>query len=108
MRFFRSLQRELPKTETVHIKLASHPLAQDEEIVLVFELDPQKAQEVKAMMGEINMQDEAQFFNFALRLLKWAINEAKQGRIIASIHPNDEKEEPEVEDTVRIPITTSA
>jgi hypothetical protein len=52
---------------------------------LQVELDREKNEELEAMMREGNVRTKKDLINSALTLLKWAMNERKEGRIIASV-----------------------
>ena len=52
---------------------------------LQVELDEDTITEIEALMKEGNAQTMRDFLNAALTLFRWAINERKAGRIIASV-----------------------
>jgi hypothetical protein len=57
---------------------------------LQVELEPEKVRELEGMMEAGHVRTKKDLINSALTLLKWAMNEVKRGRIIASV---DEKED---------------
>jgi len=50
-----------------------------------FELDGERNEDLERLMREVGVRTKREFFNYALSLLKWAIEERRQGRRIASI-----------------------
>mgnify|MGYP005847460283 CR=1 FL=1 len=50
-----------------------------------FELDGERNRALERLMAEVGVRTRKEFFNYALSLLKWAIEERRQGRRIASI-----------------------
>jgi hypothetical protein len=57
---------------------------------LQIEFDEGKLKEIEALMREGRASTKKEFFNAALTLLEWAMNEKRAGRIIASV---DEKKD---------------
>lgn len=56
-----------------------------ESIRTQLEMSREKVAELEAMMTETELKTKKELFNYALTLLKWAIKERREGRIIASI-----------------------
>jgi hypothetical protein len=54
------------------------------------DMPEEKVQEIERIMAESGVKTKKEFFNLAMSLLKWAIQEKKDGKIIASV---DEKED---------------
>lgn len=50
-----------------------------------FELDGDRNKDLERLMEEVGVRTRKEFFNYALSLLKWAIEERRRGRRIASI-----------------------
>lgn len=50
-----------------------------------FELSPEKAEEIDALMRETGVSTKKELFNNALTLLKWAVRETGRGHSIASV-----------------------
>jgi hypothetical protein len=57
---------------------------------LQIELNRDKAKELDALMKEVKASTKKEYVNAALTLLKWAIEQRRAGRIIASV---DERED---------------
>lgn len=60
-------------------------------IRLQFELTEDKNRELEALMKEVGVRTKKDLLNNALTLLEWAIQERKQGRVIASIDERGKK-----------------
>lgn len=56
-----------------------------------FDLTEEKAEELNRFMKEVHTSTKKELINNSLTLLKWAVNEVKQGRIIASVDENEQK-----------------
>ncbi len=50
-----------------------------------FELDEKRSEDLEKLMEEAGTATRKEFFNYALSLLKWALEERRNGRKIASI-----------------------
>ena len=76
----------------------------DDTIQLQFELNPEKAQEIEEMMDEMGFESQEQFFNFAIALVSWALEEREEGNIIASVHGSEaDEDDVEIAEAVQIP-----
>ena len=53
------------------------------------DLDEKRFEEFEKLMKEAGVETKKDLFNWAFTILKWCLNERKNGRIIASV---DEKE----------------
>ena len=62
-----------------------------ESIRTQLEMSPEKVAELENMMMETELKTKKELFNYALTLLKWAIKERREGRIIASIDESANK-----------------
>lgn len=51
----------------------------------------EKVQEIEKIMEESGVKTKKEFFNLAISLLKWAIDQKKEGRIIASVDEKNDK-----------------
>ena len=64
-----------------------------------------KVQEMERLMEEAGVATKKDYLNNALLLLKWAIQERRRGRVIASVDENDDRYQPlmmPVLDNVRV------
>jgi len=52
---------------------------------LQFELENERVSEIERLMQLTDIRTKKEYFNNALTLFKWAINERCQGRLIASV-----------------------
>ena len=78
------------------------------ELALTFELDREKAEKIKSMMDGMGFRTEEEFFNFAIALTHWALQQAEKGCTIAAIKAKDDgdAEHPEIEvsESVDVPV----
>jgi hypothetical protein len=56
-----------------------------------FELSPQKLKEIESLMRECGIETKKEFFNNAITLFKWALTQAKNGNVIASVDEAHQK-----------------
>jgi metal-responsive CopG/Arc/MetJ family transcriptional regulator len=56
-----------------------------------FEIPEEKVREIERWMAEGGVKTRRDFFNNAISLLIWAMQERKKGRIIASVDENEKK-----------------
>lgn len=56
-----------------------------------FELPDERINELEDLMKEAHINTKKDLFNNALTLLIWALNERREGRIIASVNEHENK-----------------
>jgi len=60
-------------------------------IRIQFDLPEEKVKELEELMQEVNLTTRKDLFNNALTLFEWAINEKKEGNLIASVDEENNK-----------------
>jgi hypothetical protein len=55
------------------------------------DMSEEKVQEIEKIMNESGVKTKKEFFNLAISLLKWAIQQKKDGNIIASVDEKKDK-----------------
>ena len=63
----------------------------NEKLRLQIDLSPKQVEELERLMTICNLSTKRELFNSSLSLLKWAVQEIQNGRIIASVDTRNEK-----------------
>lgn len=63
----------------------------EQTVRLQFDFTGEQTVKMEALMEQVGVRTKKAFFNHALSLLEWAINEKKAGRMVVSIDKEKDK-----------------